>query len=1001
MNDQPYRLPEGGRILRDRPLAFIFNGRTYRGYAGDTLASALLANGVRLVARSFKYHRPRGIVGAGVEEPNALVQLEYNARAEPNRRATEIALYDGLNARSQNCWPSPRFDLGGISQAVSRLLPAGFYYKTFMAPARAWPWYERWIRSAAGQGRAPAYPDPDHYEHRHWHTDVAVVGAGPAGIAAALAASQTGCRVLLVHSSSCLGAAARISADHRCRQWLNDRLDDIKRRPNVRLLPNSTVVGYYDGNFLTAVETLFDGASQDLYAMPRQRFWKIRADQVVLATGAIERPLIFANNDRPGVMLTSAARRYATEYAVGVGHRLVIATNNDSAYEAALDLQSAGVQVSAIVDSRDRAETAIQQRVHETGIECLNGQVPLCALGRRTVKGLAVGDARSSRTRTPTRRLSCDAICTSGGWNPTVHLFSQSLGRLRFDEDLATFIPDRTEQPTHCAGALNGHFTFHVAVQEGWQSGMEAARAVGFTTAAGMELPADAFLFERTPAPTQGSQPISSTGRGGKCFVDLQNDVTADDIALAVREGYRSVEHLKRYTTLGMGTDQGRTSNVNGLALLAKHLDKPIPTVGFTTFRPPYTAITLSALAGHRRGPRFKPLRRTPLDDSHQRLHATFVNVGLWRRPRSYPRGNETLSQSVQREVAAVRRTAGIVDISTLGRIEVQGKDAVTLLERVYATRVGDLPVGRCRYGLMLREDGFVFDDGTVTRLGESHFHLTTTTAHAEETLQRLEHYRQTEFRGLKIFCTPVTEQWAGIALAGPKARDILHRLRPTFDVSAESSPFLSAVETFLDGTLPVRLFRVSYSGELAFEITAPADRGPELWRQILDAGQDVGVTPYGTDAMDVLRIEKGHCAVGGEIDGRTTAQDLGLGKLVSKDADFVGRRGLEREALRAPGRRQLVGLTAEGQDEPIPAGTQLVEDTAQGPKAQLSALGDVTATCYSPSCRHHIALALLSDGRHRLGQSLRAMAPLQGWTGRVRVCKPIFFDPAGKRLRV
>lgn len=1000
MSNQLYRLPEGGHIRRDRPLHFTFNRRAYQGYAGDTLASALVANGVRLVARSFKYHRPRGIVGAGVEEPNGLVQLEHGARAEPNRRATEIALYAGLKAHSQNCWPSPSLDIGGIAQSFGRLLPAGFYYKTFMAPRPLWPWYERCIRRAAGQGRAPTHPDPDHYEHRHWHADVVVVGAGPAGIAAALAAGQTGCRVLLVHGNARLGGRAVATTDHVNRPWLNERLREVSQRPNIRVLTKTTIVGYYDDNFLTASETRFEGASQQGSQEPRQRLWKIRAGQVVLATGAIERPLPFADNDRPGVMLASAAQRYAIEYAAAVGKRIVIATNNDSAYVAALELHNAGVKVSAVVDCRASAQTAAQQRVHEADIDCLYGQIPLRALGRRRVKGVVIGDIRSSRTRASTRRLNCDAICTSGGWSPTVHLFSQSQGRLRFDDDLEAFVPGEAEQPTHCAGALNGHFTFLAAVRDGWHAGARAARAASFTVPAGTDLPDSETLSEQPAIPLRVSPLPPSTGHGGKCFVDLQNDVTADDVALAVREGYRSVEHLKRYTTLGMGTDQGRTSNVNGLALLARHLQKPIAAVGVTTFRPPYTAITLSVLAGHRRGPQLKPMRRTPLDKNHQDLRARFVNVGLWRRPLCYTRDNETPAQSVEREVTAVRQTAGIVDISTLGRIEVQGKGAAALLERVYATRVGSLSVGRCRYGLMLREDGFVFDDGTISRLGKTHFHLTTTTANAAEVLEHLEYYRQREFPHDEIYCTPVTEEWAGIALAGPRARDILNRLLPAADISAEGLPFLAATETTLDGTLQVRLFRVSYSGELAFEMTVRADRGADLWKRILDVGKEMGVTPYGTDAMDVLRIEKGHCAVGAEIDGRTTAQDLGLGKLIKREADFVGKRGLEREALRAPERKQLVGLTVENDHESIPAGAQLVEDLEQDRRGPLSILGHVTASCYSPTCGRHIALALLSNGRRRLGQSVRATAPLQDWDGRVRICEPVFFDPAGKRLR-
>jgi sarcosine oxidase subunit alpha len=1002
MSTQPYRLDHGGLIDRNRPIRFTFNGRAYSGFDGDTLASALLANGIRLIARSFKYHRPRGIYATGAAEPNALVQLESGAYAEPNLRADQIQLYDGLAAFSQNAWPSPVFDLGGINQVFSRLLPAGFYYKTFMWPRRAWPRYERRIRRAAGMGRAPEQPDPDRYEHRHWHGDVLVVGGGPAGLAAALAAGRSGARVMLAHAGARFGGGLLAQTDsvngESPHVWVDARVRELAALDNVFLLPHTNVAGYHGSNVLTVVEKLAEGRSAEA-GVPRQRLWKVRAREVVLATGAIERPLVFADNDRPGVMLASAARRYAAQFAAAPGRRVVIATNNDSAYNAALDLHRAGVEVTAVVDARASAGGPLQARMREAGIECIYGTAPARTRGHRAVTGLDVatlGD--DGHWRGDVRRLRCDTVCVSGGWNPTVHLFSQSQGSIRFDEGLATFLPDEPAQATTCAGAINRHPSVATAVREGWQTGANAARRVGH------EPPAmgDALNVQSADAEDLAVQPlwaVPEPPRGhGKRFVDLQNDVTVDDVRLAVRENYSSVEHLKRYTTLGMGTDQGRTSNVNGLAILAGLLDTDIPSVGMTTFRPPYTPVTLGTVAGERRGQNYQPLRRTPLDACHTTAGAVFVNVGIWRRPRVYPQSGEAQDEATHREVANVRRNAGIVDVSTLGRIEVQGADAAEFLDSVYANRVSRLRVGHIRYSIMLRDDGAVFDDGTVTRLAPDHFHVTTTTAHAGEAMAHLIGHRQRHAPERQVFFTPATEHWAVVALAGPRAREVLQALHPDCDVHNEALPFMRVRDTHLGNELPARLFRASYSGELAFEIAVPASRGPELWQRLLSEGAPFGLMPYGTEAMSVLRIEKGHCVIGAEIDGRTGPDDLGLARMLQRDTDFIGKQALAMACWQTPERKQLVGLATASDDGPIPVGAQLVADADHALPNPI--LGHVTSACFSPELGHHIALALLSGGRKRVDERLYAMAPLTDVVREVRVQKPVFIDPDGQRLR-
>jgi sarcosine oxidase subunit alpha len=1001
MSRQPYRITAGGLVDRERPVRFTFDGRKFTGLAGDTLASALLANGVRLVGRSFKYHRRRGIFSDGVEEPNALVRLRRGERAEPNLRATSVELFEGLEARSQNHWPSLEFDLGAINNLASRFMSAGFYYKTFMWPAGAWMYYERFIRKAGGLGRAAEHNDPDRYEKRYAHCDVLVVGAGPAGLAAALAAARSGARVMLVESDFRLGGSLlrdpRPIDDEFAPEWVNGVEAELKSAPNTRILKRATAFGYYDANLVAVAQRITDHEGKSERFLSRQRIWWVRARQVVLATGAIERPLVFANNDLPGVMLASAVRGYAVRYGVRCGKRAVVFANNDDAYATVAAVIEAGGSVKAVVDPRAGGPgDSVRRQINALGVRMLEGYVVVRAEGGDSVRGATVMrfTREGSVVTGEPERIDCDLLCVSGGWNPTLHLFSQSQGKLRFDQASACFVPDVSRQAERSAGAARGCFGLQEVLSDGVEAGRAAAEDCGlkrarFRVPQGMEefaQPAAMLPLWAVPLPQ---------GQRGKRFVDLQNDVTTDDIALAVREGYRSVEHLKRYTTLGMGTDQGRTSNVNGLAILASIVGSEISAVGTTTFRPPFTPVTLGALGGREVGPEFAPVRRTPMHAWHERAGARFVTAGLWLRPQYYAHSGESMMDAIYREARAVRTGVGIVDVSTLGKIEIQGRDAAEFLERVYINRWKNLKVGRCRYGVMLREDGFIFDDGTTTRVAENTYYMTTTTANAGPVMAHLEYYAQTVWPQLHVHLTSVSDQWAGAAVAGPRSRDLLALACDGADLSNEALPFMGYLEATV-ADAPVRIFRMTFSGELAYEVHTPSNFALHVWKRLLDAGREFEVTPYGTEAMSILRIEKGH-VVAAELDGRTVPSDFGFDALQRKEDDFIGRRSLERPGLQKSSRRGFVGLVSED-GRHIPRGAQLVwNPNADRP---LHTLGHVTSTCYSPNLKKEIALALLEDPEGHDDELLYASSPLTNEHVAVKVTQPVFIDPQGELPR-
>ena len=1003
MSAQPFRVAEGGRIDRSAPLRFTYDGRGLTGYAGDTLASALLANGVRLVGRSFKYHRPRSIVSADSSEPNAIVQLGTGARVEPNTRATQIELYEGLSARSQNCWPNVRFDLGAWTNLLAFLFPAGFYYKTFMWPRSFWRRYEFFIRWMAGLGSAPKEPDPDIYEKMHAHCDVLVVGAGPAGLAAALAAGRTGARVIVADEQnepggSLLGARVAI-AGKPALEWVAAAADELGALDEVRVLDRATVFGYYDHNFLTIVQRVTDhlGADAAPAGAPRQRLWRVRAKEVVLATGAHERPLVFADNDRPGVMLAEAARTYLNRYGVRPGRRAVVFTNNDGAYAAALDLNDGGVDIAAIVDVRIDPQGPLIEAARAAGLAVHPGHAVCATHGAKAVRAVDIAplDSTGEGWAGGTRRLACDLVCVSGGWSPAVHLFSQSRGQVRYDPQAFAFLPQTSVQAERSAGAAAGAATLGACLSQGLAAGAEAAQKAGFGDGKGGAPPKTADAEGGAMRPLWEIPPPPG-GRGGKRFVDLQNDVTVADIALSVREGYLSVEHLKRYTTAGMGTDQGKTGNVNALAILARATGAEVAELGHTTFRPPYTPVSFGALAGRDAGETFDPVRKTPMHEWHESAGAVFENVGHWKRPYCYPRSGESTEDAVTRECKAVGQSLGIVDASTLGKLDIQGPDSVTLLNHVYTNAWNRLEVGRCRYGLMLGENGMIFDDGVTARLGPDHFLMSTTTGGAAHVHAWLEDWLQCEWRDLKVWVTNVVTQYAVIGLVGPNARALLAEVCEDVELANEAFPFMAVREGTV-ANIPARIFRISFSGELSYEINVPASYGLALWQTLMTAGEKYEITPYGTEAMHVLRAEKGYIIVGEETDGTMIPADLGMDWIVStKKKDFLGKRSLSRSDMVKADRKQLVGLLTEDPNEVLPQGAHIVSEVRAAPPMPME--GHVSSSYLGPRVGRSIALGLLKGGLARKGETVNVWTPQK--IVRAKVTEPVFYDPEGERLR-
>ena len=994
-----FRTSAGGQIDRSRSLSFSFDGQTYTGHPGDTLASALLANGAHLLGRSFKYHRPRGVLSASSDEPNALVTVwRDTARYTPNLLATQVEIYDGLQARSQNRWPSLDFDVGAINNLLSRFIPAGFYYKTFMWPPRAWhTLYEPFIRRAAGLGVAPSEPDPDRYAQRFAHCEVLVVGSGPAGIAAALAAAGSGVRVILCDEQASLGGSLRSDAALRidgqsAGDWLEASLATLRGNPRVTLLDRTTAFGYFPHNFLGLAERLTDHQARPDARAPRERLWQVRTREVVLATGAHERPLVFPGNDRPGIMLASAAHTYLTRYGVIAGHELVLLTCNDSSYKIAMDLWDAGVKINAICDVRGVVPDAARALVGTANLRIITGATALGTRGSKRVRGVEIGRPQSNGTVVEREWLDCDALLMSGGFTPAVHLFSQSRGKLRWDEALNTFVPGESAEHERSAGACRGTYAIADVLTGGAQAGAAAAVAAGGRDQATRSWSVDGA----TPCSGAHSgllpQPATLTG---KAFVDWQNDVTSNDLSLATREGFRSIEHVKRYTTTGMATDQGKTSNINALAIVSGQLSTPIEKVGLTTFRMPYTPLTFGSMAGYARGDLFDPVRRTPTHSWAAAQGAIFEDVGLWKRARYFHRGTETMHQAVAIECLAVRQQCGMFDASTLGKIEVVGPDATEFLNRLYVNDWTTLAPGRSRYGILLREDGFVYDDGVIGRMASDRFHVTTTTGGAPRVFGMMEDYLQTEWPDLKVWLTSTTEQWAVIAVQGPNARRVVEGLVEGIDLTAAAFPHMAVATGHICG-IPCRLFRVSFTGELGFEVNVAADYGQAVWETIYAAGQAHGIEPYGTEAMHVMRAEKGYIIIGQDTDGTITPLDAGLGWAIGKKKpDFVGKRALERPAMRASDRPQFIGLLTTDPKQVIEEGAQIAASPNQRPPMEL--IGYVTSSYWSSALNRSIALGMIKGGRARRGQTV--YIPMPGGDIAAEVTAPVFYDAGGARL--
>ncbi|KIN60399.1 Sarcosine oxidase, alpha subunit family [Sulfitobacter noctilucae] len=976
------RVASKGLIDRSKPVHFSFDGRTYRGFAGDTVASALLANGVTLMGRSFKYHRPRGVMTAGSEEPNALITTGTGARREPNVRATVQEIYDGLVTRSQNAWPSLDVDVMAVNDLAAPFLGAGFYYKTFMWPKRFWEAiYEPVIRKTAGLGALSGESNPDTYERAYAFCDLLVIGAGPTGLMAALTAARAGADVILVDEDSVMGGRLNAESEAVGHQsgalWAAGIVAELAAMDNVRLMPRTTVTGAYDGGMFGALERVNQHTSKRGGGAPLEAFWRISAKHSILAAGALERPVAFQNNDRPGIMTAGAVRAYLNRWGVAPGRRVAVFGNNDDAHRTARDLMAAGVHVVALIDSRAEAE-----------IEGFDGQVITGAVvcntgGRKALESITV------RSEAGEEALQVDCLAVSGGWNPTVHLTCYMNGRPTWREDIQSFVPPPGAIPNMTvAGACNGVFSTHGCLSDGVDAGTAALKALG-KKAVAVEVPvaedADYALV-----------PLWAVAGKGRAWLDFQNDVSVKDIKQAAVENFRSVEHMKRYTTQGMATDQGKNSNVAALAILADATGRGMPETGTTTFRPPYSPVAIAAMGAGAQGHGFAPERHTT---SHKRTverGAPMIEAGLWYRPSYFPKAGETTwRQSCDREVGYVRKAVGVCDVSTLGKIDIQGPDAGKLLDFVYTNMFSTLKVGRVRYGLMLREDGMVMDDGTTARLGEHHFVMTTTTAAAGNVMRHLEFVTQCLHPEWAVSFTSVTEQWAQFAVAGPKARELLNGLLDK-EIDNDNWPFMACGDVSIGGVAG-RLFRISFSGEHAYEVAVPSRFGAALFDELVKRAEALGGGPYGMEALNVLRIEKGFITHA-EIEGRATASDVGMGRMISVKKDCIGKAMAARPGLVDAERPQLIGLKPVSAEGEMTAGAHLFEREAEA--VRVNAKGHVSSVGYSPELGRMIGLGFFAAGPTRMGEVVRLVDHLRGVETEVEICHPVFVDPEGERAR-
>jgi sarcosine oxidase subunit alpha len=1000
------RLASGGRLLnRGRALEFQFNGKRLKGFEGDTLASALLANDQMMVGRSFKYHRPRGVVASGAEEPNALVNLGKGGKFEPNQRTTTTELFDGLYATSQNHWPTLEFDIGAINALFARFLPAGFYYKTFLFPRPFWKHiYEPFIRQSAGLGKAPKDRDADTYEHFYFYADVVVIGGGIAGLQAALEAGKSGARVMVMEQTAEWGGRAVVDgveiAGRPAAEWVTAAVQTLEKMENVTLRTRCMGAGVYDHGYILGYERLTDHEPE--LKGPRHRLWRIRAKQTITATGAIERPLSFAGNDLPGVLLAGAVRDYLVNWGVSVGDRTVVVTNNDDAYRTAIALVNAGLSVPAIIDARPEGAGALGAEAKAKGIRVEEGKAIAKVKGKTRVTGVAL--CLQAGEGAVIDEIACDCVAMSGGWSPVVHLWSHCGGKLKWDEAQAMFRPDPARAPTGAdgegfvltAGTASGELASTAVLADATAAGRAAVKAAGLKPKTGKAPVANDA--EEAPMAAVWLMP---QGAGAelkmKAWLDYQNDVKVSDVQLAAREGFESVEHTKRYTTLGMATDQGKLSNINGLAILSQSLNQAIPQTGTTTFRPPYTPISMGALGGSARDELFQPIRKTPMHGWHVENGADFEPVGHWRRPYSFPQKGEGLHDAVNREIVNTRTNVGLLDASTLGKLIVKGPDAGKFLDMLYTNMMSNLAIGKCRYGLMCTENGFLTDDGVVARIDEDTWLCHTTTGGADRIHAWMEDWLQCEWWDWKVYVANVTEQYAQVAVVGPKARQLLEKLGG-MDVSKETLPFMQ----WADGTLggfPVRVYRISFSGELSYEIAVAASQGRAFWDRLLKDGEEFGIMPYGTEGLHVMRAEKGFIMIGDETDGTVIPQDLGLGWAISKKKDdYLGKRAQERSHMADPERWKLVGLeTLDG--SVIPDGAYAVGE-GYNANGQRQTQGRVTSTYYSPTLKRGIAMGLVHRGPERMGEIIE-FPKVDGTSVKAKIVDQVFYDKAGEKQDV
>ena len=983
---QPNRLPQGGKINRNKEISFTYNGRKYDAYEGDSLASALLAHNVKQIGRSFKYRRVRGLMSAGVEEANGLIQLEEGHRTIPNILATQIEVYEGMVAKSVNQRP---FDPQRLIGKWGKFFPAGFYYKTFMWPKSCWMLYEKYIRKAAGFGTAPIEPDPDHYHSLNQHCDILIIGAGAAGLVSAKMLADAGKDVILVEQSPALGgmlAYQNASIDGQpAQKWIAEITASLEAAPNVKILTRSTAFGYYDHNLVLISERREDHLPLSQRKGLREQCWRVRADKILLATGAIERPLIFEQNDLPGIMLAASAAKYSQQYAVLPGRKIVFFTNNDSAYSTAFSLQQSGAYIAGIVDLRQKVTKKLIEQCDKHAIPLYQNTVIEKAFGKKQIISVQLLDGAGKK-----QLLKCDALLTSGGWNPALHLSAQSGAKATWDDEIVSFIPGKPVQENHSIGACSGTFDLPSIMNE-------AAKAAQHLTDNTIPLPfKEVDTFDPVNIDTQiAVKTARSFRRSGKQFVDLQNDVTSADIELAVSEAYQSIEHIKRYTALGFGTDQGKTGNINGMLIAAQILGKKPADIGTTTFRPAYTPISFGSLAGMERGALFEPIRHTPMRMQHDQKGALYEDVGQWKRAWYYPQIGETMQQALNRESLAVHQSAGIMDASTLGKIDIKGPDAAKFLNLIYTNGWLKLGIGRCRYGIMLSEDGMVMDDGVTMRIAEDHFVMTTTTGGAANILIWLEKCLQTDWPELQVYLTSVTDHYAAMAISGPNSRKIVQEICPDVDMSPEAIPFMAFKDTKIDG-IPLRILRISFTGELSFELHINANYAASLWQKVMDVGKNYDLTPYGTETMHILRAEKGFIIVGQDTDGTVTPYDLNMGWAIGKKkTDFIGLRSLSKPGLMNENRKQMVGILTAEPHIIIPEGAQLV---AQPSQTKME--GHVTSSYYSAVLEKSIALALVDGGLQRMGETIYA-ALADGRHVKAEITSPVFYDPKGERQNV